>query len=142
MKPIIVDISIKASKEKIWNAVTDVSQMRHWFFDNIPDFKAEIGFKTWFVIKNEERVFYHLWEVVDVDVFNRIKVEWTYPDYIKQPFVVTFYISELENGMKNFKVKVDGAEIFNQCSIPEFTRESCYEGWTYFTNRFKKYIEE
>ncbi|WP_288954713.1 SRPBCC domain-containing protein [uncultured Polaribacter sp.] len=142
MKPIIVDISIKASKEKIWNAVTDVSQMRHWFFDNIPDFKAEIGFKTWFVIKNEERVFYHLWEVVDVDVFNRIKVEWTYPDYIKQPFVVTFYISELENGMKNFKVKVEGVEIFNQFSIPEFTSESCIGGWTYFTNRLKKYIEQ
>ncbi|PWG06603.1 SRPBCC family protein [Polaribacter aquimarinus] len=142
MKSIIVDISIKASEEKIWNAVTDVSQMRHWFFDNIPDFKAEIGFKTWFVIKNEERVFYHLWEVVDVDVFNRIKVEWTYPDYIKQPFVVTFYISELENGMKNFKVKVEGVEIFNQFSIPELTSESCIEGWTYFTNRLKKYIEQ
>lgn len=142
MKPIVVDINIKTSKERIWNAITNVNEMRYWFFDNIPNFNAEIGFKTWFVVKNEERVFYHLWEVIQVENFKNIKVAWTYPDYVKDSFNVTFYIEELENDFINFKVKAEGIEKFEQFSIPEFTRKSCVEGWTYFTSKLKKYIEQ
>ena len=43
--PIIVEHSFDASAETVWRAITDVDQMRQWYFENIPDFRAEVGFR-------------------------------------------------------------------------------------------------
>ncbi len=42
--PIIVEQVFNVPASKVWKAITNVVEMRHWFFDNIPDFKPEIGF--------------------------------------------------------------------------------------------------
>ena len=60
MNPVEVNIRINQSREKIWKAISEPELMKNWFFDNIPDFKAEVGFKTWFIVKNEDRIFYHV----------------------------------------------------------------------------------
>jgi len=49
--PIIVKNTYSASIEKVWSAITNVEQMTQWFFNNIPDFRPEIGFATQFVGK-------------------------------------------------------------------------------------------
>lgn len=43
---VIVKQEFKQPIEIVWNAITDVTQMRLWFFDNIPAFEARVGFKT------------------------------------------------------------------------------------------------
>ena len=142
MLPVEVHKIIDKSKENVWKAITEHSQMIQWFFDNIPDFKAELGFKTWFVLANEDRSFYHLWEVVEVVENKSIAVEWTYPDYVKTPFLVVFDLEDLNNNQTKFTVIAKGIEQFESFNIPEFTRESCIGGWEYFTNRLKEYIEK
>ena len=134
--------TICQSKEKVWKAISEHSQLHHWFFENIPDFKAEIGFKTWFVVKNEDSSFYHLWEVTEVIKNKTLKVEWTYPDYIKEPFLVTFKLEDLESNKTRLTVIADGIEKFSNLNIPEFTRESCIGGWEYFTTQLKEYLEK
>lgn len=142
MKPVVVQKIIDASKENVWKAITEHSQMIQWFFDNIPEFKATTGFKTWFVINNEDRSFYHLWEVVDVVENKAIAVEWTYPDYIKTPFLVVFNLEKIADNQTKFTVTAKGIEQFESFNIPEFTRESCIGGWEYFTGRLKEYLEK
>ena len=55
--PIIITELFDSPAESVWNALTDIGQMRKWYFENIPAFKPEIGFKTEFNIKSEERNF-------------------------------------------------------------------------------------
>ena len=142
MKPVIVDKIINQPVNKVWKAITEHSEMIQWFFDNIPDFKAEVGFKTWFVVASEERTFYHLWKVTEVVPNKIIKVEWTYPDYVKEPFLVTFELSSESENQTEVKVSAEGIEKFYHFDIPEFTRESCEGGWEYFTSRLKEYLEQ
>lgn len=142
MKPIIVYKEINCNVNLVWQAVTVRSKMIQWFFDNIPDFKAVVGFKTWFIVKNEDRLFYHLWEVVEVEQYKTIKVEWTYPDYVKDSFLVTFELNALSENKTEFKVIVEGIEKLSHVNVIEFKRESCIGGWEYFSESLKRYLEE
>ncbi|MDY0780673.1 SRPBCC domain-containing protein [Tenacibaculum sp. IB213877] len=141
MKPIVVSKTIHQPVEKVWLAITDVNQMVYWFFDNIPDFKPEVGFKTWFIVKNEDRIFYHLWEIAEVKINKKITVQWTYPDYVKEPFPVTFELEDLGENQTKFTVIAEGIEKFSHFNLVEFAPESCRGGWEYFSDRLKKYLE-
>ena len=41
-QPIIVEQSFNVSIKTVWNAITEIDQMRQWFFNNIEDFKDKI----------------------------------------------------------------------------------------------------
>ena len=60
--PIIVGESFGVSPDDLWDAITQLNQMTQWFFENIPDFKPEVGFKTSFIVESGNRQFNHLWE--------------------------------------------------------------------------------
>jgi len=66
-EPIIVTQLFNASMEQVWEALTDVDQMRQWYFDAIPDFKPEASFQTRFLITNEGRNFTHNWLITEVE---------------------------------------------------------------------------
>lgn len=48
--PVIVEQSFNTPIEVLWNAITEIDQMRQWLFENIPAFKPEVGFETQFNI--------------------------------------------------------------------------------------------
>lgn len=52
--------------------------MKQWFFNKIPDFKAEVGFKTKFNVTSESLNFLHLWKLVKVKTFKKIVYIWKY----------------------------------------------------------------
>ncbi|MCH7516574.1 MAG: hypothetical protein IIB08_05560 [Bacteroidetes bacterium] len=65
-EPIIVEQTYNASIETVWNSITSIDQMRHWYFENIPSFKPEVGFETHFNVQIQDRNFLHMWKVTDV----------------------------------------------------------------------------
>ncbi|NNC69431.1 MAG: SRPBCC domain-containing protein [Flavobacteriaceae bacterium] len=137
--PIFVEQQFQVSRQELWNAITQKNQMIVWFFENIPDFKPEIGFKTQFVIENEGRQFTHLWEIIEVIPEKKIVYRWKYKEY---PGVGTVYF-EIEGDEDTAKLTLTnlGLESF-PTNIPEFKRESCQSGWNYFINqRLKIYLE-
>jgi uncharacterized protein YndB with AHSA1/START domain len=136
--PIIVEQLFDAPRVMIWRAITEVFHMRKWFFDNIPDFKPEKGFKTEFVVDSGKRKFLHQWEIVDVIPNKLIKYNWKYNEYPGKAFV-TFELLDEKNKVK-LKLTNDVVEDFPD-EIEEFKRESCQNGWEYFINdRLKKYL--
>ena len=70
--------------------------MRQWYFENIPDFRAEVGFETRFEIRNEGRVFLHQWKVTEVVSLRKIEYDWTYAGYSGE-FLSTFELSEQQD---------------------------------------------
>ena len=140
MKSLVINTRIKKNKICVWNALTNHSEMIQWFFNNIPNFKAEVGFRTWFVVDTGVRTFYHLWEVKEVIKTTSITVAWCYPDYLKESFKVKFELKDKNENTTDFAVLVEGIEKFEHLKIPELTKGSCKDGWLYFLNKLKEYL--
>jgi len=64
--PVVVEQTFNASIDTVWNAITEIDQMRQWFFENIPDFKPEVEFETQFNVTSGDRNFFHQWKVTEV----------------------------------------------------------------------------
>ena len=138
-KAIVCEQSFNVSAKRLWQAITNVNEMRQWYFENIPDFRAEKGFETQFMVDAGERQFMHLWKIIEVEKERLIKYDWRYQGYEGTGFVSFELIENAEatilkltnEGLENFKPKV-----------PEFNRESCIGGWNYFIkDRLKAYLE-
>lgn len=129
--PVIVTKIFDKPINDVWNAITIKEEMIQWFFDNIPDFKAQVGFKTQFNVQAPSRDFMHLWEVTEVIPQKKLVTNWKYEGLDGNSFVTM----ELEDlGMQTkFTLTTKVMEDFDD-SIPEFKRESCVGGWNYFIN--------
>ncbi|MCU4155991.1 SRPBCC domain-containing protein [Carboxylicivirga sp. A043] len=136
--PIIIEQTFNCAAPRLWQAITHVDEMRQWFFDNIPNFRAEIGFETRFMVDAGERQFMHVWKIVDVKEEALIKYQWIYEGYEGIGFV-TFKITD-GDGVSLLTVISEGLDSYKP-QVLEFTRESCALGWKYFINeRLKSYI--
>jgi len=139
-EPIIVEQEMKKSVDIVWSAITDINQMRQWYFDNIPSFKPEVGFETRFMVKSETREFLHIWKVTEVIPQKLIKYNWSYEEYVGDSFVVFELIKQ--NSSTLLRLSHHVTEDFPD-DIPEFTMESGLAGWTYFIKkRLKDFLEK
>ncbi len=139
-EPIVVTQTYPASAAEVWNAITRLDEMRQWFFDNIPEFKAETGFETKFNVKTPEREFMHLWKLTEVEPLKKITYRWRYENYPGEGHV-TFDLTD-QGRETLLTLTSTGMETF-PAEIPEFTRESCLNGWKYFIEgRLKEYMEK
>jgi len=139
-EPIIVEEIFETSISAVWSSITDIDQMRQWYFGNIPAFKPEVGFETRFNVQSQDRTFVHMWRITEVVPLKKIKHNWRYDNYPGDSFV-TFELFQEDTSTK-LVLTCDIVESFPD-NIPEFTRESCYAGWKYFINeRLKDYLEK
>ena len=67
-EPIVVEQTFNASIETVWNAITDIDQMRQWYFENIPSFEPKVGFETQFNVQCQGRDFLHMWKVTELEI--------------------------------------------------------------------------
>ena len=132
MEAIIIKQTFAQSKEKIWNALTDLPEMKLWFFEILEDFKPEVGFKTEFLITNEGRDFTHIWEVTEVIPHQLITTKWTFKEY-EGASLVSFHLDD-DKGQTLLTMHNEVIENHPN-DIPEFDRESGVEGWKYFINQ-------
>ncbi len=136
--PIIIEETFDNSIEIVWKAITHHDEMIKWYFENIPAFKPEVGFKTKFEVVSEDRKFTHNWEVTEVIPGKKISYTWRYLEYDGDA-LVTFELIKESNGVK-LKLTLDVLEDFPE-EIPEFKRESCIQGWNYFLGgRLRTYL--
>jgi len=138
--PIVVEQFFPVSSAKLWQAITVVDEMTQWFFENIPDFKAEKGFYTEFPIHSEGRIFTHEWTILEVIPEKKIVYDWRYPEY-SGIARIDFELIEENNGT-TLRLSNYGLDSFPK-EIPEFSEESCRGGWNYFIKeRLKDYLNK
>jgi len=126
--PIQVSQVFEVSAESLWLAITDVTEMRQWYFSNLLDFKAEVGFETQFLIQNEGRNFTHIWKVKEVIPNKFISYSWNFEEHPGEG-LTTFEI-ETKEGKTTLTLKSFVIKAFPN-DIPEFKRESGQAGWDY-----------
>jgi uncharacterized protein YndB with AHSA1/START domain len=136
--PIVVEETFSLSIDSVWNAITEVDQMRRWFFMNIPDFKPVPGFKIEFNVDNGGKRFLHRWRITRAIPKKLIEYNWKYGGYTGDSYVA-FELEQID-GSTRLRLTHTITEDFPD-EIPEFQRESCVGGWKYFINQnLKKYL--
>ena len=138
-EPIVIKQTYNKPSSIVWDALTRPERLRGWFFDNIPDFKAEVGFEARFDIESDGRIFPHHWRVTEVDAPKKLVYDWRHPGYDGDAFVM-FELVE-DGDATHLTLSFHIRESFPQ-DIPEFKRESGVAGWTYFIQeQLKNYLE-
>lgn len=138
--PIIVEQTFDIPIKKIWWALTDIDEMKKWYFDNIPAFKPEVGFKTSFQVFVQDRVFTHLWKITEVVPPHIIRYNWKFEEYPGES-LISFELQEKGNQVK-LRLTAEVLKDFPS-DIPEFKRESGLNGWNYFIKKsLKEYLSK
>src|SRR5438094_3315766 len=74
---IVIERSFNAPVARVWKALTDVDQMRVWYFD-LKEFKPQVGFEFEFIVEHEGAKYHHLCRVTEVIPEKRIAYTWRY----------------------------------------------------------------
>ena len=137
--PIVVDYNIDCTMEAAWESITVLEEMKKWYFENINAFEPVPGSTSRFKVVSGSRTFTHLWEVTEVVAFHKISYNWKYFEYPGDA-MITFELTDYKEQV-NVRISVDVLRDFPE-DIPEFSRESCEQGWQYFIGeRLKNHLE-
>jgi uncharacterized protein YndB with AHSA1/START domain len=139
--PIVTERDIHASVEVVWRAITDGAVMPRWFFEQIREFEPERGFETTFVVHAMGKDYPHHWRVTEVIPNQKLVYDWLHPGF-PGAGVLTWELTKSADGTDRTHLELThtGLETFPE-DDPAFTRESCQGGWTYFTDRLKRFVE-
>src|SRR5438067_282106 len=77
---VVVEQTYSSPTDKVWQALTDLQQMRQWYFD-LADFKAEVGFSFQFLAGSDDKKWLHLCEVTEVEPGRKLTYSWRYDGY-------------------------------------------------------------
>ena len=134
---VVVERTFNAPVAKVWKALTDVDQMREWYFD-LKEFNPTVGFEFEFVVEHEGNRYHHLCRVTEVIPEKKIAYTWRYKD---QPgdSLVTFELSP-DGEKTRLKLTHSGIETFPK--TPAYARKNFENGWTQIIGtELKQFVE-
>jgi uncharacterized protein YndB with AHSA1/START domain len=134
---VVIERSFDAPVARIWKALTDVEEMRHWYFD-LKEFKPEVGFEFAFAVEHEGMKYSHLCQITEVIPPKRLAYTWRYEGHGGNS-LVTFELFP-EGDKTRLKLTHTGLETFPK--LPSFARSNFVEGWTKIIgSSLKEFIE-
>ncbi len=134
---VIVERTLNAPVARVWKALTDVDQMREWYFD-LKEFKPEVGFKFEFVVEHEGTKYHHLCRVTEVIPEMKIVYTWRYKDEPGDSLVTIELFPE--SNMTRLRLTHEGLETFPK--TPAYARKNFEQGWTQIIGtELKQFVE-
>jgi len=122
---VVVERVFNAPVGRVWTALTDVNEMRQWYFD-LKEFKPEIGFEFELVVEHEGNAYHHLCKVTEVIPQKKIAYTWRYKGEPGDS-LVTFELFP-DGDKTRLKVTHTGIETFPK--TPAYARKNFETGWT------------
>jgi Uncharacterized conserved protein len=124
--PLVKEILLDATPERVWSAITDPEEMKKWYFTMV-DFKPEVGNSFSFTGCDDEEEFTHICKISDVVPGKTLRHSWTYKGYPGESFVTWELIPE---GNKTLlRLTHEGLHTFPSAEKKSFARESFQAGW-------------
>jgi uncharacterized protein YndB with AHSA1/START domain len=137
---VIVERLLDAPVDVVWRAITELDQMKQWYFPTIPAFKTEIGFETQVDTEHEGKIYEHLWKVTEVVPGRKITYSWKYKG-ITGDSVVSWELFP-EGPRTRLCLVHTGLASFQAIGQPGFERSSFFGGWTFFARRLTEYLKK
>jgi uncharacterized protein YndB with AHSA1/START domain len=139
--PIILERTFNAPVEKVWQAITDIQQMRQWYFPQLETFEPKEGFETAFNVHHEGKDYFHIWRVSKVVPLKKISVEWKYKGYPGNS-LLSFELFP-QGGQTKLLLTHENLETFNPDKYPELAPKNFVQGWTQFMDKeLKEFLEK
>jgi uncharacterized protein YndB with AHSA1/START domain len=137
-EPIIVERTFDAPVGRVWTALTDVNEMRQWYFD-LKEFKPQVGFEFEFIVDHEGNSYHHLCRVTEVVPQKKIAYSWRYKG---EPGDSLVSIELSPEGEKTrLKLTHSGVETFPRTSA--YARKNFEAGWTAIVGtELKQFVEQ
>ena len=122
---VVIERTFNAPVPRVWKALTDVEEMRRWYFD-LKEFKPEVGFEFEFTVEHEGMNYHHLCKVTKVIPQKTLAYAWRYQGHEGDSLVT---LELFADGKKTrLKLTHEGLETFPK--LPPFARKNFIEGWT------------
>jgi len=135
---VVIERTFNAPVERVWKALTDVEQMRQWYFD-LKEFKPEVGFEFQFVVEHEGTTYDHRCKVTEVIPRKKLAYTWRYIGH-EGDSLVTFELSA-DGDKTRLKLTHQGLETFPK--TPAYARENFEKGWTEIIgSELKQFVEK
>src|SRR4029077_8972156 len=135
---VAIERTYNAPVEKVRKALTDVDQMRQWYFD-LKEFKPEVGFEFSFVVEHKGNTYDHRCKITEVVPQKKIAYSWRYAGE-EGDSLVTFELSP-DGDKTRLKLTHEGLETFPK--LPAYARTNFEQGWTEIVgSSLKQYVEE
>ena len=122
---IVIERTFNAPIAQVWKALTDVEDVRRWYFD-LKEFKPEVGFEFEFTVEHEGMKYCHLCKVTAVIPQKKIAYTWRYKGH-EGDSLVTFELFA-EGARTRVKLTHEGLDTFPK--LPAFARKNFEAGWT------------
>jgi uncharacterized protein YndB with AHSA1/START domain len=122
---VIIERTFNAPVARVWKALTDVDEMRQWYFD-LNEFKPEVGFEFEFVVEHEGMTYHHLCRITESIPQKKIAYTWRYKDEAGDS-LVTFELFT-EGDKTRLKLTHTGLDTFPKTRA--YARENFEKGWT------------
>jgi len=135
---VVIERTFNAPVAKVWGAITDVDQMRAWYFD-LKEFKPEVGFEFEFSVEHEGMTYHHLCRVTEVVPQKKIAYTWRYKGEPGDSLVTLELFAEDDN--TRVKLTHTGIETFPK--TPAYARKNFESGWTAIIGtELKQFVEQ
>ena len=137
-EPLVLERVFDAPVALVWRALTDVDDMRHWYFD-LAEFEARVGFEFQFEGGDcKEPPYVHRCRVTEAIPGRRLAYTWRYEGYAGDS-LVTFELFA-EGKKTRLRLTHTGLETFP--AIPAFAKANFTAGWTQLTGRLEAYLRK
>jgi uncharacterized protein YndB with AHSA1/START domain len=134
---VVIERTFDAPIERVWQALTNVEEMRRWYFD-LKAFEPVPGFEFGFTVEHEGKIHRHLCRVTEVIPQKKIAYTWRYEGQ-EGDSLVSFEL--LATGNKtHLKLMHEGLETFPK--TPDYARKNFEAGWTAITAELRRFVEE
>jgi uncharacterized protein YndB with AHSA1/START domain len=135
---IVVERTFNAPVGRVWTALTDVNEMRQWYFD-LKEFKAEVGFEFAFVVEHEGNTYDHRCQITEVIPQKKIAYTWRYEGHEGNSLVTIQLFPE--GNKTRLKLTHTGIETFPK--TPAYARKNFESGWTAIIgSELKQFVEK
>jgi uncharacterized protein YndB with AHSA1/START domain len=137
--PVIVEQTYDAEIGKVWKAITDKDEMKHWYFD-LKEFRAEVGFEFEFYGGTEHKQYLHKCKILEVVPLKKLRHSWRYEGYAGNSTVTFELFAEGEK--TRVKLTHEGIESFPKTE-PDIAKENFVQGWAAILgSSLKDFLEE
>ena len=134
---LVIERAFNAPVARVWKALTDVGQMREWYFD-LEEFKPKVGFEFGFVVEHEGHTYDHRCRITEVIPQKKIAYTWRYEGHEGNSLVTIELFPEGEK--TRVKLTHEGLETFPKTAA--FARENFEKGWTAIVGtELKQFVE-
>jgi uncharacterized protein YndB with AHSA1/START domain len=132
-----IERTFNAPVARVWEALTDVDEMRQWYFD-LKEFKPERGFEFEFSVEHQGMTYHHLCKVTEVIPQKKLAYTWRYKGEPGDS-LVTFELFA-EGDRTRLKLTHEGIETFPKTAAS--ARKNFEAGWTEIIgSELKQFVE-